>query len=86
MAWLIWNPFVASKEILRLLGTYKMLDMHCRPSELLEIDDAYTAFCFDEACAYILSKLKDGEEPIIKEEETSQKTYAKPSDFYKKFD
>lgn len=63
-----------------------MLDMHCRPSELLEIPDAYTAFCFDQACALIVSKLKDGETPIVKEESEEGKNYARPSDFYKKFD
>lgn len=63
-----------------------MLDMHCRPSELLEIDDAYTAFCFDEACAFVIKKLEDGEKPILKEEEDSKKVYSRPSDFYKKFE
>lgn len=79
-----WNPFVSSGEVLRLLGTYKMLGVHCRPSEMLGIEDAYTAFCFDEACALILTKMQDGEEPVIKEQEV--KHYSKPSDFYKKFD
>lgn len=86
MAWLGWNPFVASDGILRLLGMYKMLDMHCRPSELLEINDAYTAFCFDEACSYILSKIRRGEEPMPKVKSDQPKVYKKPSDYYKKFD
>ena len=34
-----------------------------RPSVLLDIPDAYTSYCFDEACAYITSRIKDGEEP-----------------------
>lgn len=34
-----------------------------RPSILLDIEDAYTSYCFDEACAYITSRIKDGEEP-----------------------
>ena len=62
-----------------------MLDIHCRPSEMLEIDDAYTAFCFDETCAYILKRIEDGDEPIIKEEKQT-KVYSRPSDFYKKFE
>lgn len=49
------------------------------------IDDDYTAFCFDEACAYIVTQLKDGKEPILKVE-SSDKVYQKPSDFYNKFD
>lgn len=27
--------------------------------------DEYTAFCFDEVCAYILSLIEQGEEPIF---------------------
>lgn len=34
-----------------------------RPSEILGIVDVYTAFCLDEACTYITSKIKNGEEP-----------------------
>lgn len=34
-----------------------------RPSVLLNIPDAYTSYCFDMACAYITSRIKDGEEP-----------------------
>lgn len=65
---------------------HKMLGMGCRPSELIEIDDPYTAFCFDEACALIMSKIKDGEQPIIKEEKEERKTtYNRPSDVYKKY-
>lgn len=60
-----------------------MLDMHVRPSQIMEIDDVYTAFCFDEACALIVTKLQNKEIPIIKEE--SEVNYTKPSDVYKKF-
>lgn len=65
-----------------------MLNMQTRPSELLDIDDAYTAFCFDEACAYILSELQDKKEPIIKKGKDSNnnaKHYSKPSDVYDKY-
>ena len=34
-----------------------------RPSEILGIVDTYTAYCLDEACAYITSKIQKGEEP-----------------------
>lgn len=47
--------------MLGLANIYK-----CRPSTLLDISDPYTSFCFDEACAYIIQKLEDGEEPILK--------------------
>lgn len=33
------------------------------PSELLNICDEYTAYCLNEACAYILTEMKNGKEP-----------------------
>lgn len=54
-----------------------------RPSCLLEIPDAYTSYCFDEACSYIADKIREGEEPIF-EQEKKQK-YSSFKDFYKKF-
>lgn len=62
-----------------------MLDMSCRPSALLDINDPYTAFCFDEACAYIIKRAMDGENPIIKNKIIKEhKEYSKPSDLYNK--
>lgn len=49
------------------------------------IEDEYTAFCFNEACAFILTKIKDGEEPIVRLGENNKKVYSRPSDFYNKF-
>lgn len=41
-------------------------------------DDPYTAFCLDEACAYILQKLDNGEEPMFKTHYSSfSQLYAK---------
>nr|DAG35099.1 MAG TPA: hypothetical protein [Caudoviricetes sp.] len=59
--------------------------MHCRPSEVMGIEDVYTAFCFDEAIAYIIQRLKDGEEPVIQQEELVRE-YSRPSDLYNQFD
>lgn len=40
--------------------------LRCRPSELLDIADSYTAWCFDEAVLYILSKIEGcGEIPDL---------------------
>lgn len=65
-----------------------MLDMHTRPSELMGIDDAYTAFCFDETCAYIIKRLQDGDK--IKdnagEEVSIKKHYTRPSELYSKYE
>ena len=68
---------------------HKMLGMSCRPSEIMEIYDPYTAFCFDEACAYIVKEIQDGKEPIIKKEklsvEAKPQSYKKASELYSKF-
>lgn len=48
-------------NVLGLANVYK-----CRPSTLLDIDDPYTAYCFDEACAAIIKNIEDGEEPTFK--------------------
>lgn len=62
-------PFVNSSNIrgfLALVQRYKRL-----PSELMHISDPYTAYCFDEACAFIMSKLDAGEEMRFKAHYTS---------------
>ena len=79
---------MASGEVIRILNVYKMLDMHTKPSDLMGIDDAYTAFCFDEACAVIIKRIKDGEEPRFlkgKNMDGYTKEYSRPSDLYKKY-
>ena len=52
------------------------------------IEDEYTAFCFDEACAFIVSKLQNDEKPIVNLDVgmENKKVYSKPSDFYRKYD
>nr|DAP26706.1 MAG TPA: hypothetical protein [Caudoviricetes sp.] len=50
-----------------------------KPSKLLGISDTYTAFCLDEACAYIINKLDNKEQPKFRT------SYSKPSDLYKKY-
>lgn len=49
------------------------------PSEILGIEDIYTAYCLNEACLFINSRLKLGEQPSFIEH------YSKFSDLYKKF-
>lgn len=72
--------------MLRMVGVYVTLNLNIRPSDFVGIDeDEYTRFCFDEAFAFILSKLKQGEEPIIRKPAAQVKAYSRPSDFYKKF-
>ena len=33
---------------------------------MLRIDDGYTAFCVDEAAAYVLAKLSSGDRPVVR--------------------
>ena len=75
---------MASERILSVISISKKYKT--RPSEVIGISDTYTAFCFDEACLYILSMIEDGKEPVFKkkdkQKELKQK-YSKPSDMYK---
>ncbi len=41
------------------------------PSELLAVKDEYTAYCLDEACAFIMGKLDAGEEILFKKHYSS---------------
>lgn len=64
----------------------KTLESSILPSQVMGIEDEYTAFCFNEACALIVSRLKNKEKPIVRFDENNKKVYSKPSDYYKKFD
>ena len=44
-----------------------------RPSQMLNLEDEYTAYCFDEACAYIYSQIKDGKKGIFEEDKKENK-------------
>lgn len=66
------------ESILMMSKLYK-----CRPSELMGRVDEYTAFCFDEACAYIIAKLQNDEKPRYKEWGVIEKHYKNFSDMYK---
>lgn len=60
-----------------------------RPSNILGIDDEYTSFCFDEACAYIMSKIDNGENPKFVVENDSNNINRKsrlPSEIYKHYE
>lgn len=34
-----------------------------RPSDLLGIDDPYTAYCLDETCLFMVNQARDGKNP-----------------------
>jgi hypothetical protein len=48
---------------------------HQRPSQLLNLTNDYEAFCFDEACAYIMGKLEEKEQPKFKIDYSSSNSY-----------
>lgn len=52
---------MTSSELLSVLNMSQLYKQ--RPSEFIPGLDEYTAFCFDEACSYILGNIKQGKEP-----------------------
>lgn len=59
-----------------------------RPSSLLEIEDPYTSFCLDEACAYIIAMVRDGKKPLFKKEtkQAIKKHGMLPSEIYEHYE
>lgn len=61
---------------------------NCLPSDILGIEDDYTAFCFNEACCAFMMHLQNNEKPSYVEHENlaeKPKNYSNFSDFYKNF-
>lgn len=60
---------------------------HTSPSKILRIDDEYLGFCFDEACALIVTKMQNKEKPTFDEESKKEnkpkKKYRSFTDLYK---
>ena len=52
---------------------------HKTPSELLGIIDDYTAYCLNEACAYIQIRIDNDETPVF------HKTYRSFKDIYAEY-
>lgn len=67
--------------MIRILNLAKSHNL--RPSEVLCISDSYTAFCFDEACDYIVNQLRDGKNIIWEHKGKTKTGTIMPSDFYK---
>ena len=41
---------------------------------MIQIDDGFAAYCFDEACCYILSQLDEGKRPFFGRTENGTKS------------
>ena len=50
-----------SRQISNIIHTSRTFNS--RPSQLINIEDEYVAYCFDEACAYIFGQLEAGKIP-----------------------
>ena len=50
------------------------------PSELLGLEDPYTSYCINEACAYIMQQLEQKNEPRF------NKGYKSFSELYKQYE
>ena len=59
----------------------------CLPSEIMNIEDGYTSFCFNEACCNLQLRLMKEEEPYYKQIDSNgkveQKHYSSFSELYK---
>lgn len=80
---LLCFPFVKSSKVQTVLYVSKRYNQ--LPSAVMHIEDDYTAFCFDEACAEIIARIEAGEKPIWEDSKQEQKSYSKFSDLYKKY-
>lgn len=76
-------PFLSSKEAINLCNICQCYE-GVRPSKMMDIEDAYTAYCLDEAIAYIRMRIVKGDKPILKEENKTKK-YSSFSDLYSKY-
>lgn len=78
---------MTSKEIESVLLQSRLYK--CLPSKIIGIDeeDTYTAYCFNEACAYIMMKIENGDKPrYIERKKSNVKNYKTFTDFYKEFE
>lgn len=76
-------PFLSSKEAINLCNICQYYE-GARPSKMMDIEDAYTAYCLDEAIAYISMRIRKGDKPIFKKE-NKIKEYSSFSDLYLKY-
>ena len=37
-----------------------------KPSDMLRISDGFVAYCFDEACCFIISQMEEGKRPFFR--------------------
>lgn len=57
-----------------------------RPSVILGVDEEYAAYCLDEACALIMGRLDNKEEPNFAKKDEDAHKYNSLSELYAKYD
>lgn len=76
---------MVSKRVETVIATAQTFN--CLPSEVMGIEDEYTAYCFNEACMNVLARIKDGQKPdynkIKRKNKPKKKHYSNFRDFYK---
>ena len=80
---MLWNPMVGSNDIITLLTISN--EYKSRPSEIMCIEDEYTAYCFDEACFYILHMIREGKKPKFRKEKNVKVHYSSFSQLYEDY-
>lgn len=53
---MVWKVFVTSKRLIPILNQAQRFQI--LPSKILNITDEYIAFCFNEACEFIISMIE----------------------------
>jgi len=38
------------------------------PSEIINVEDEYVAYCFNQACSYAIGMIQDGKKPVFDED------------------
>lgn len=56
---------------------------NCKPSEIMHLENEYDAFCFDEACAYIILEMEQDDDNKKRKEPRFTKEYSNFADLYK---
>ena len=61
----LWPAFVGSENFFRVLQVCEQTGRAM--SEILGLDDGYTAFCLDEAAVFARMRLKSGDRPVCRQ-------------------
>ena len=69
-----------SQQILNILAVAKKFSV--LPSTVLNIDGEYPAYCFNEACMFLLQALEDGKTLKFEGNKEQKKHFRSASEYY----